>query len=147
LQAFANQDYPFDELVNKVVKKRAVNRNPLFDVFLSFFAYKDEERILDSTSFEEKIDFNIPVKFDLAMTLTEFKETMIFNFSYRSDLFKSETIERFIEYFKDIISAVVKEPGIYLKNITLTSDLAAAKPGMALEDEMDFGFSVMKSNP
>jgi non-ribosomal peptide synthetase component F len=140
LQAFANQDYPFDELVNKVVKKRAANRNPLFDVFLSFFAYKDEERMLDSTSFEEKIDFNIPVKFDLAMTFTEFKETMIFNFSYRSDLFESETIERFIEYFKDIISAVVKEPGIYLKNITLASDLAAAKPGMALEDEMDFGF-------
>ncbi|MBO0377128.1 condensation domain-containing protein, partial [Staphylococcus warneri] len=35
LNAYDNQDYPFEELVEKVVKTRDLNRNPLFDVLFT----------------------------------------------------------------------------------------------------------------
>ena len=47
LEAFENQEYPFEELVDQVCQNRDVSRNPLFDVM---FALQNMEQVkIDST--------------------------------------------------------------------------------------------------
>jgi amino acid adenylation domain-containing protein len=107
LKAFENQDYQFEELVEKVKVPRDLGRNPLFDVMFVF-----------QNSLEKPI--NIPgkntgeettAKFDLTIIAAESEDKLIFFFEYAKKLFKKKTIERFISYFKKIVLSVIADPG------------------------------------
>jgi non-ribosomal peptide synthetase component F len=138
LEAFSNQDYPFENLVEKVAGIREPGRNPLFDA--AFFFDSNRE---DSSQFDQKklID-NIEARFQLNLGVLEKKENMVCAFGYSKTLFKQETIERFCRYFEEIVSAVVDNHDILLQNITISSELAEARSGMGMvgEDEIGFGF-------
>jgi amino acid adenylation domain-containing protein/non-ribosomal peptide synthase protein (TIGR01720 family) len=109
LEAFENMDYQFDELVDRVVVSRDTSRNPLFD---TMFVMKNIDRTgtnipglkLSPYKYENKTS-----KFDLTLSSVEAAEELLFTFEYSTKLFTEATIERFICYFKKIISYIQKE--------------------------------------
>jgi acyl carrier protein len=142
LEAFSNQDYQFDELVNKVVQKRELERHPLFDVAMTFYSDLEEE-LPNLKEWNSKKDLvNLRSKFNLSLIAIEVKESMVGIFNYSMTLFKKETIERFSGYFRQIVSAVVKNQDILLRDIIISSDLAEAKSDFVpiQDDEIGFGF-------
>ncbi|UCH97991.1 MAG: amino acid adenylation domain-containing protein, partial [Candidatus Aminicenantes bacterium] len=44
---------------------------------------------------------------------------LVFRFEYRTRLFKPETMERFLRYFKNILSIIASDPGIKLSDIEI----------------------------
>jgi tyrocidine synthetase-3 len=109
LAAFENQEYQFEDLVEKVVLERDISRNPLFDV--EFLLETPEVTELDIsglklTNYELK---DTTSKFDLSLQGKERRESLVFKFEYCSELFKKETIRRFITYFKKIVSSVLDD--------------------------------------
>ncbi|HLP45176.1 MAG TPA: amino acid adenylation domain-containing protein [Candidatus Kapabacteria bacterium] len=123
LEAFENQEYPFDDLVEKVSISRDMGRNPLFDVL---FVLQNIIDVPAEAVFEKRMveDENITrtVKFDLEITAWEAGQELKFVFGYGTKLFKKETIEQCITYFKRIVSIVVKDLGIRIKDIDLISE-------------------------
>ncbi len=119
IDAFENQDYPFEELVDHVVKNRDTSRNPLFDV-LFVFQNMDIPPIqipgLTITPCEFK---NKTAKFDLNLDGQEKDERLIFTLEYSTKLFKEETIHRFSEYFKNIIYAIISTPDLRISDIQM----------------------------
>jgi amino acid adenylation domain-containing protein len=109
LKAYDHQEYQFDDLLDKISFKRDPRRNPLFDVFFSLLNI-EIPRVevtglkLNSYRFERKI-----TKFDLSMVVAEAKDKLSFTITYSTRLFKEETIDRFIAYFKNIIHSVIKD--------------------------------------
>jgi hypothetical protein len=59
---------------------------------------------------------------------------------YRKCLFKKETVKRFIVYLEEIIASVMENNDIYLKDISISSDLGVATSGLVPADEIGFGF-------
>ncbi|MCP5102656.1 MAG: hypothetical protein GY950_04720, partial [bacterium] len=56
-------------------------------------------------------------------------------------LFKRETMERFIEHFREVVAAVTENPGIRLGAIHLSHDLTTAAADVLMEEKnSDFGF-------
>jgi amino acid adenylation domain-containing protein len=111
LQAFENQDFQFEDLVEKVEVTRDAGRNPLFDVMLvlqnvEFKPLEIPGLQLSAFDFEKKQS-----KFDLTLTGGEFGDKLFFSFEYSTKLFKEETIKRYIKYFRKIISSVLENPG------------------------------------
>ncbi|MCP4157118.1 MAG: amino acid adenylation domain-containing protein, partial [bacterium] len=110
LNAFDNQDYPFEELVEKVAHTRDISRNPLFDLM---FELQNVERhaveLPGLATFEYTFDYWI-TKFDIVFQGVEEKDKMAFVCRYSSKLFKPETIHRIIEYFKTLITAIIEDP-------------------------------------
>ncbi|MCP5053325.1 MAG: amino acid adenylation domain-containing protein, partial [bacterium] len=115
LGAFENQEYPFEDLVEKLDVKRDVGRNPLFDVMFSLEEVETGTR--DSTvgketknnelkpilpGFEGKIS-----KFDMSIDV-KVGENVSFIFEYCTALFKEETIRRFMRYFEELIRGVTQ---------------------------------------
>ncbi|MCP4213835.1 MAG: amino acid adenylation domain-containing protein, partial [bacterium] len=103
LEAFENQDYPFEDLVENVEVNRDAGRNPLFDVLFNFQGHSPagEEppgEYADETQ-PEKQEFSVTSKFDLTLHALDSGEIILFTFEYCSKLFKEETIRRFISYF------------------------------------------------
>ncbi|NIO87699.1 MAG: amino acid adenylation domain-containing protein [Candidatus Aminicenantes bacterium] len=111
LEAFENQDYPFELLVDRIPLRRDTGRNPLFDVM--FVLQNMEYPGLEIPGLKltpVKKDTGI-AKFDLTLIGTETGDNLVLAFEYSTNLFMKETVLRFANYFKQIISAVVTDPG------------------------------------
>jgi amino acid adenylation domain-containing protein/non-ribosomal peptide synthase protein (TIGR01720 family) len=122
LEAFENQDYPFEELVEKVPVNRDVSRNPLFDVMfilqnIDFPQVEIPGLTLTSYEYENKVS-----KFDLTLASVEIEEKLLFTFEYCTKLFKQETIERFISYFKKIVTSILIAPGVKISDVEIISE-------------------------
>ena len=119
LEAFQNQDYPFEVLVDKVVKNRDTSRNPLFDVMFVFQnmdipGIEIPGLILKPYKFENKTS-----KFDLNLDGMEKDDRLFFSLEYSTKLFKDETARRFSAYFKNIINSVIENPGVRIADIEI----------------------------
>ncbi|MDQ1350663.1 MAG: hypothetical protein QG657_965 [Acidobacteriota bacterium] len=117
LEAFENQEYPFEDLVENVYRHRDTSRNPLFDVMLNLLngdnytgnisedtdTEADDARDSETYSYAHRKRVS---RFDMAFLGVEVGETIFFDLIYCSELFKPETIDRFIYYFKKLIRAL-----------------------------------------
>jgi amino acid adenylation domain-containing protein/non-ribosomal peptide synthase protein (TIGR01720 family) len=123
LQAFENQDYPFETLVDKISAKRDASRNPLFDVM---FAMQNVEITTDEIT-EVKVEpyeYDAGIsKFDLSFNAAEAGEQLYFAFEYSTQLFKRETIERFIRYFNKVASSILKDPEKKIADMEIISEV------------------------
>ncbi|MDQ1350650.1 MAG: hypothetical protein QG657_952, partial [Acidobacteriota bacterium] len=111
LNAFANQDYPYEELVEKVTVNRDPGRNPLFDAMFALQNLDIPEIEMPGLKlkpypYEQELS-----KFDLSLQCFDSGDGLTFIFEYCTRLFRAETIEKFSDYFKRIISGVIKNPG------------------------------------
>ncbi|MFJ8520734.1 condensation domain-containing protein, partial [Lysinibacillus xylanilyticus] len=121
LLAYENQDYQFEELVEKVANNRDSNRNPLFDIMFVFQnAEESEIEIKDLTFKPYDTSFNIE-KFDLTITAVEENEEIKFNLSYTTSLYNRETMERMVDNFINIVNEIVRNTEIKLKDIQILS--------------------------
>ncbi len=116
-----NQDYPFEELVEKLALGRESGRNPLFDVM---FVFQDVFKPVAGTS-SLKV-FPIPPdtgvsKFDMTFACEESGQNLEFTVEYALKLFKSGTIETFARYFRDIAASIVKNPGAKIAEVDILS--------------------------
>jgi amino acid adenylation domain-containing protein len=128
LVAYENQNYQFENLVEKVAVHRDTSRNPLFDVTFmfqnTFGTPRDipEREIQDLKSkpyyFENKTS-----KYDLTLMGNEAGEKLDCGFEYSTRLFTRETITRFIHYFKHIISSVVANPHQEISQIDIIPEV------------------------
>jgi amino acid adenylation domain-containing protein len=117
LAAFENQDYPFEELVNRVLVDRDGSRNPLFDVMFIFQDMGGEageaaELILTPHPYKGKIS-----RFDMALAVDESDDRFDFGVEYRTDLFRRETVEQWIGCFKQLVRSILREPGQKISQI------------------------------
>ncbi len=136
LDTFENQGYPFEDLVDLVVINRDVSRNPLFDVMfiMQNITSKADNQSNDATDIpvgnqskqtsSPNYNANIPEtsKFDLTLIAVEAGRELVFSFQYCTKIFKKETIERFIIYFKKLASSIAENPEKKLSQIHMISE-------------------------
>jgi amino acid adenylation domain-containing protein len=115
LNAFDNQDYQFEDLIERLSEKigRDMSRNPLFDVM---FVLQNAQ--LDPVGTATASSSSVPVhieaypyekktaKFDLIVVVEEWPQQLHVKFEYSLKLFKTQTMKRFIDYFKHLVKAI-----------------------------------------
>ncbi|MCU0289179.1 MAG: amino acid adenylation domain-containing protein, partial [Acidobacteria bacterium] len=108
LKAFENQDYQYEDLVEKVALTRDTSRNPLFDTMFVLQNIEIAEINIPGLKLTPYPYENKTAKFDLTLTAIEVEEKLLFNFSYCTKLFKEETAKRFITYFKKVVNGIIE---------------------------------------
>ncbi|MDX9882074.1 MAG: amino acid adenylation domain-containing protein [Prolixibacteraceae bacterium] len=99
-QAFANQDYPFDELVENLNLKRDLNRSPLLDIVFSYMNFElSEVRGGDLQLSDYKAETILSSEYDLMLYGLEAQDKIFITVKYKKSLFKKESIERFAGHF------------------------------------------------
>ncbi|MCP5049288.1 MAG: acyltransferase domain-containing protein, partial [bacterium] len=122
LDAYENQEYQFEDLVEQVVLTRDPARNPLFD---TLFMLQGMEAVaadipgLTMKPYEH--DYSVS-KFDMTLFGAEMGENLVFVFEYCTGLFKEETIQRFFHYFMKILTTVLEDPAKRIRDIEIISD-------------------------
>jgi amino acid adenylation domain-containing protein len=112
LNAFENQNYQFEEMVDKLSVERDMSRNPIFEVMFSFEKWDANEQMnAQAHNFDVKVKpyqyRTLISKFDLELNILTAGKRLILRFNYCTKLFKPSTIERFAGYFRKIVSSVV----------------------------------------
>jgi amino acid adenylation domain-containing protein len=103
IKAFENQDYLYEDLVEKVAGERDTGRNPLFDAMFAL-RHSDALEIEIPGLHVQPVDYETQrSKFDLTLTAVEVEEKLVFSFEYCTELFKEETIRRFAGFFQKIV--------------------------------------------
>jgi amino acid adenylation domain-containing protein/non-ribosomal peptide synthase protein (TIGR01720 family) len=122
LQAIEHQDYPFEQLVDRIDVTRDTSRNPLFDTMFNLFDAEDHEILLDTISIVPYQLDNDVAKFDLLIDAYEDEANICFDLQYCTDLFKEETAMQMSEYYLWILTELVSNLDATLGGISLISD-------------------------
>jgi amino acid adenylation domain-containing protein len=112
LAAYENQEYQFEDLVDKISVRRDTGRNPVFDVMFNLLNQSEYKGDISSISSENVYQhLKGTSKFDLNLTAVDYEKNLCFTLEYCTKLFKPGTIDRFIGYFKRILSLLSKNTG------------------------------------
>ncbi|MGE7202903.1 lichenysin non-ribosomal peptide synthetase LicA [Bacillus haynesii] len=122
LGAFEHQDYPFEELIEKLNIQRDMSRNPLFDAVFSMKNADLKDLSMEGVTLEPYDFDHQTAKFDLTLTAAEEDELLVFEMEYNTALFKRESIERWSEYWVNLLEAVAKNPDVCLSELSLLDE-------------------------
>ncbi len=104
---YANQDVPFEKLVETLHVNRDLTRTPIFQVMFSMLNLSAEPISMHDIVMEPVASDVVPdSKFDLSLTVSELGPALHGTFEYPHDLFLASTIERVSEYFVRVLSAM-----------------------------------------
>ncbi|MGH8549113.1 MAG: amino acid adenylation domain-containing protein [Methylococcales bacterium] len=122
LNAFANQDLPFDKLVETLRPGRSLQVAPIFQVKLVHHNVLLPDLDLPGLEFEViELETN-RTELDLTLHIFDGRNGLRAVFEYRSALFEAATIERFARLFRWITQRVITEPESSLREMSLEAD-------------------------
>jgi len=113
LGGYANQEYPFDRLIDAVNPVRDISRNPIFDIFFVYHqSGGDISRAASSglISFDGLVEGITTSKFDITLNISDPGDELQAVFEYNTDLFNRETMARFAAYVINLVDAVTADP-------------------------------------
>ena len=120
LDALANQDLPFDILVQTKQPERDLSYNPLFQ---TMFVYQSNEGhpMLPGLQLQRiPIDRGVS-KFDLTLFVGEEGGKSVAALEFSSDLFERTTAERMLEHWQNLLQGMVLDPDAPIASVNLLS--------------------------
>nr|WP_284929338.1 non-ribosomal peptide synthetase [Bacillus subtilis] len=124
LEAFEHQDYPFEELVDKLELTRDMSRNPLFDVMFVLQNMDQESLELDELCLKPAANNGHQTsKFDLTLYAQEQPHGLLtFQMEFSTDLYKKKTIEKWLQYFINMLLSIIKDNKATLGTINILNE-------------------------
>ncbi len=146
LAAYANQDVPFEKLVEELQPRRQAGVHPLFQVK---FAYQNDPagRLGFAGLVAKTVEIkNNIVNYDLSLAILDKDQELTCAFEYDVELFNSATIVRMSEDFKAIINILVTQSEIGLsKLIELLRETDRQRISLAENDYSNISIQKLKS--
>ena len=140
LNAYANQDYQYEELVMKLGLQGKPGRNPLFDFLFQIQNVEAPQIQIPGLNIKPYQKVTDLTRFDLVTHITETGDTIDVRINYSTELFKFSTVKKIGERFKEILHQVVENMEIKLEDITLSQELVDVTPGVFRQEVGDFEF-------
>ncbi|MGZ4031267.1 MAG: non-ribosomal peptide synthetase [Tumebacillaceae bacterium] len=122
LGAFANQDVPFEKLVEELQPERNLSHPPLFQVIFAFENFENAAMSLgDVTLTPMQVDPGT-AKFDLTLFMGEAGDELYARVEYNSDLFDAGTIARMQDNLVALLETVVADPEQRIDQVSILSE-------------------------
>ncbi len=122
LNNYKYQDYPFDELVDKLKIQRDTSRNPLFDVM---FIYQNNGNATADFG-NIKTEYFTPdtkiSKFDLSLEVIPENDILNLSFEYATALFNKQFIEDLSKHYSNILTSCLDNLNVKISNICMLSE-------------------------
>ncbi|MBR8826762.1 MAG: amino acid adenylation domain-containing protein [Gomphosphaeria aponina SAG 52.96 = DSM 107014] len=131
LEAYENQDLPFEKLIEELQPDRNLSQSPIFQVMFNFLN-TPENSSLNCSSFKERINIEKNRSlFDLTLYIRQKQGGIEITFEYNTDLFNSATIKRMTRHFQILLRGIINNPDEKISHLPL---LTQAKKQQILRD-------------
>ncbi len=107
LEAFARQDLPFERLVTELGIRRVPGRSPLFQIFFQVQNVPLSSLALPGLSLSGSEREKETAEFDLVVALRDTPETIVGDWTFRTDLFEAATVVRMARQFGVLLAGAV----------------------------------------
>jgi amino acid adenylation domain-containing protein len=122
LSAYANQDLPFEKLVEELAPERDLARAPLFQVIFTLQNALVEEAELTGLQLGSYDFARGQTKFDLTFVLAEVPSGMRGDIEYAADLFEHQTVERLGGHFLILLDNLTRDPQLRVGSLSLLTE-------------------------
>ncbi|WP_338707082.1 amino acid adenylation domain-containing protein [Paenibacillus amylolyticus] len=119
LRAFEHQNYPFEQLVDKVQVTRDLSRNPLFDTMFTMQNTENEQFELEGLRLIPYPSVLDTAKFDISLDVGEENGGLDYSFEYATALYKRETIEQLAKHYEQLLLTIVNRPDAKIAELNL----------------------------
>jgi len=123
LGAYANQDVPFEKLVEELQPVRDMSRSPLFQVMFVLQnapmpAFKKGDLVMSPLVIE-----GVTSKFDLTLSLMEEEDGIILGWlECNTDLFDEPMMLRLIGHYETLLRGIIADPGERISRLPLLTE-------------------------
>lgn len=111
LEAYQNQDVPFEKIVDELKAERTLYQSPIFETMFTFQNQHRNlitlDRSIETQPYHLQLDAS---KFDLSLSIMEVDGEYDCVFEYRTELFRQDSIKRMASNFICILEGMVDEP-------------------------------------
>jgi len=121
LNAFRNQDLPFEKLVEELQPDRVMSYSPVFQVLFVLEHSAKSANTFSTLQADAIMVKSDTAKFDLSLFVSDSGNDLQCTFEYNTDLFKAATIERMLAHLELILESVVANPNERIGDIPLLS--------------------------
>jgi amino acid adenylation domain-containing protein len=130
LGAYANQDVPFERLVEELRVKRDPGYSPLFQVMFNLINLSKPATDSAAMSVSRTEVEKGTAKFDLSLEIEETEQGLLASFNYNTDLFEAATIERMAGHYRRLLGAMLEDLDRAVADLPLLDAAAEARsPG------------------
>lgn len=122
LEAYSNQDVPFEKLVEELHVERNMSRNPVFQFLFG----------MQNTPMPNKVfsDINVSYmdidggysRFDLSIDVHETGDGLILDYEYNTDLFNDNTIIRLAGHYNHLLEEITRNSQERINKIEILTD-------------------------
>jgi len=121
LGAFANQDVPFEKLVESLPVDRHSGQNPVFQAVFALQNVPSRVFQLRGVKIEPFRISETAAKFDISLLLTESPEIIQGRIEYHADLFDEPTVGRMVGHYLNLLEGIVRTPDCPVFELPLLS--------------------------
>ena len=119
LQAFDNQDLPFEQLVQVLQPERDMSHTPLFQaMFILQNAPVKAQPVGDLVFSNIDVDAGTAT-FDITLAMSEMAQGMDASVEYSTDLFDDSTIESMLNHFQVLLAGILADPDQTISRLPL----------------------------
>ena len=122
LQAYDNQDYPFDEMVQDLNIQRDYARNPIFNVMFGLQEGSSSEIKLNGVSLIPVKLKNTSSKFDITLMVDSNDNGYTLYWEYDTQLFVEETIREMADHYTELLINTLVDINQQLNEINYISE-------------------------
>jgi amino acid adenylation domain-containing protein len=122
LEAQANQELPFEQLVQELQPDRVLSHTPLFQVMFVFQEPILQALELPNLTLQPLLADSGVAKFDLTLFVEDTEQGLTGAIEYNTDLFRPDTITRMLGHFQTLLASIVANPDQRLSELQLLTD-------------------------
>jgi amino acid adenylation domain-containing protein/FkbH-like protein len=122
LDAYANQDIPFERLVEELQPDRSLSYNPVFQVMFALQNAPLKPIQLPGLQVERVPVYPDTSMFDLSCFAIEVPEGLLLRAEFSTDLFDKATIERMLGHFENLLQSITLHPDRRISELELLDE-------------------------
>ncbi|MFA0960205.1 amino acid adenylation domain-containing protein [Roseivirga sp. BDSF3-8] len=124
LEAYRNQLYPFDKVVEDLDLHWDNSRSPLFDIIFNYHGNKEGKTSLDAGI---TVLGASKAKYDLSINLTEVSEGVDLVLNYNKDVYDQQTMESMIGHFRILLNDILNNTTAPVKSLKIINQVERVK--------------------
>ena len=122
LEAYENQDLPFEKLVEKLHVRRSLNVPPVFQTLFQLRNFPAPPRRIGGCQIERFELEEVLVKTDLTLEITDTPDGLSCRFEYPVALFDHDSIVRMAGHWQTLLKDIVKDPDKKISYLQLLTE-------------------------
>lgn len=124
LEAYANQDVPFERLLEELRPERDLSRTPIFQIFFNMLNMNTDSVDFQGLKGEYIYRPDAESKFDMTMYMGEQNQQVHLALVYNTDLFSAERMQELLSQYEVLLAQIVAQPDQQITQFSLVTPAA-----------------------